>query len=118
MQNLSIKFNNLTNEANNLDLHDAELRDIYCSYDLHEIEIPVIIDTPKKRQIKSKLKFIGVLNFNLSFLEPWGPGIYINEMKISEGEGNFNKNINCEILLNSGDKIKIISSEIIYSEGV
>lgn len=116
MKKLSINHNNFTSEVNNLDLHDGELKDIYCSYDHHEIEIPVTLDTPHKKNIKAKLKFTGVLTFSISFLEPWGSGIYINEIKVVKCGGMSTEALNCEILLNSGDKISIHSSEIYYSE--
>lgn len=118
MKKISINYINFANEVKNLDLHDAELRDVYCSYDKHEIEIPVIIDAPGKRNVKSKMGFFGVCNFSISFLEPWGQGVYINEIKILEGEGEFTKKLCCELLLNSGDKITIISDEIKYLEGI
>jgi len=109
-----------------INLHDAEITKIYCDYDMHRIEIPLKLcnfyNNCKKEVL---LIFEDVHYIDVSFYEPWGAGIYINEVKINDGSGIINRldeyksNKECfclSILLNSGDKINILASRVIYLE--
>jgi hypothetical protein len=116
MKELTIRYNNYQDEFSSLDLHDAEIRDFCCSYDRHEIEIPLITHVPGKKSSKSILKFLEVINFNITFNEPWGPGVYINEFKINESMNEVSDALKFELLLNSGDKLTIIAMKVTYQE--
>ena len=57
-----------------------------------------------------KLEFINVKKIDVSIYEPWGEGIYINELTVQLAKDY----LSFEVLMNSGDKINIIASEMIY----
>jgi len=64
------------------------------------------------------LKFCNIKKFSIDILEPWGEGIYIHEVQVNnqnlEDDSHFFELV---ILINSGDKICIVSDEVNYCEG-
>ena len=116
MKTQKITANNLE-RLKDLDLHDSKLTEIICNYDTHEVNIPLKLDYLNKKNVFVSLKFSNVKKFFVEILEPWGAGIYIHEIKVKsqnlEGDSHF---FELTILLNSGDRICIISNEINYYE--
>jgi hypothetical protein len=106
---------------NELYLHDMELMDIKINYFSHITEI--FLNSPKDGN--HVLIFKHMQSFTIEVFEPWGEGSYINEISvIAPCHGNL-ININneqvittgsflTEILINSGDKIRILSTELIF----
>lgn len=106
-------------------LHDAEIDKITCDYYTHRIEIPVKLGEKKNCGKKAVLIFEGVQYVDISLNEPWGSGIYINEVSVIDGTEITNRLVDYQpnkecfclrILLNSGDRINILNSKFIYSE--
>jgi len=106
---------------NEIYLHDMELFDINIDYAGHKVEIH-LYDEQKN---KHKMIFEHMQYFLISGFEPWGEGMYVNEVKtITTGienliktDGEYDVNADAfmmEMLLNSGDKINIISNKIQY----
>lgn len=104
---------------NELDLHDMELLDIKIDYSSHKVEI----------SLKERQKYIHILlfehmqSFSIDGFEPWGEGMYVSEVKAitTFPESLIKKDDECvideeafltEILINSGDKIKVLSTHI------
>ncbi|HEY8401848.1 MAG TPA: hypothetical protein VIK89_11320 [Cytophagaceae bacterium] len=116
------KFNK--QELENLLLHDAEVTQILCDYDQHKIILPIKKNI--SQDINAEIVFENVIYFDMSFYEPWGPGIYISEVRLNENIDILERLKECNsiskdyfqivILLNSGDKINIIASNVVYSE--
>lgn len=117
MKKILIDNKNYSSKLGELDLHDGEIKDMYCCYDQRKVEIPIILNSPNINRKRSKLEFTGVFKFSISMLEPWGPGFYINEIKITNYEDSNMGALNCLILLNSGDEISVISNKIIHYIG-
>ena len=108
-----------------LNLHDAEITKVFCDYNMHRIEIPVRLYKGKNSYKEVLIIFEDVHYVDISFYEPWGAGIYINEVSINDGTDIINRLVDYQtnnesfclsILLNSGDKINILTSKVIYSE--
>lgn len=98
----------------NLNLHDAEVSDITCNYLNHQVDIPLKLHIPNVEPAEAIIKFDDVLRTDISYCEPWGAGFYVFEVtadKVSE-DGYFQ----VSILLNSGDKINVVTSKMTYSD--
>lgn len=116
--------NSSKNLLNTLDLHDAEINDIKCNYREHLVELPIVLHSPKKMNVNAKLVFESVVYFDICIVEPWGEGIYINEVKFIDNYSAIDKyqefiddkHFNLVFILNSGDQIHIVSKKILYSE--
>lgn len=102
-------------------LHDAEIAIITCDYDLHKIVMPLKRVKTENDYKEVVLVFEGVQYVDISMYEPWGSGVYINEivvddgMRIAERMVDFQANNECfcmNIILNSGDIIHIFSSKL------
>jgi hypothetical protein len=98
-----------------LQLHDMELLDIKISYFNHSVEI--FLRPPQGND--HTLMFNRIQSFSIEAFEPWGEGIYLNKIDVKTPcQDVFADNVVAEeaflieILLNSGDKIKILSSEM------
>lgn len=109
----------------NLDLHDAELIRIICDYNGKKIEIPVKLSDYPNGVRNAKLVFMNVQYECVSFLEPWGPGIYIYEIKVENDLSILEQHSTCKIdencfcvkiIMNSGDEITVMASQMVYSE--
>ncbi len=101
------------NEINNLELvdfHDAKLGIILCNYDQHKVIINFFLENSNYLNKKVDMYFIDVDKLEVNILEPWGAGMYVNEILIEEKD-----NLKTKILLNSGDEI-LVSSKNIYSK--
>lgn len=108
-----------------LNLHDAEIAKITCDYNMHRIEIPVKLCRDNNSYKEAVIIFEDVQYADISFYEPWGAGIYINEVNVNDGTDIINRLVEYQrnsesfclsILLNSGDRINILTSKVIYSE--
>ena len=108
-----------------LNLHDAEISKVTCDYNMHRIEIPVKFRKYNNSYKKIIIILEDVQYADISFYEPWGAGIYINEVNANDGTDiinrlddyqSNNKSFCLSILLNSGDRINILTSKVIYSE--
>ncbi|WP_239613521.1 hypothetical protein [Cohnella mopanensis] len=101
-----------------LDLHDAELLDIKCDYRNKVVTVIAKLYLPEIQSQLIQLAFIDFSSFSISCEEPWGSGIYLLGATIVEidGEGKDvdieDSKIFIDVTLNSGDHIKIASSEI------
>jgi hypothetical protein len=88
-------------------LHDMELSDIMIDYKAHLANIILLSNSNDK----NNLQFEGLKQFSIGIFENWGEGMYINEIINSIVKDNY---ISTIILLNSGDKIEILSKEVKY----
>ena len=79
--------------------HDFELQDIKVDYRSKQITAP--LKSPSPPSTTYKLILSGAQRFQMSFLDPWGRGIYVVGTTIeSKGTGQY-----MEIQLNSGDSV-------------
>ena len=95
-------------DLNSLYLHDSELKDIIVDYNSKELIINLLDSDKKKYSFNIKFYF-----FFIECFEPWGEGIYIDSFSIAHH--CHESGIECikmELLLNSGDKLKILAKEI------
>jgi len=103
-------------------LHDMKLLDIKIEYCNHNAMI-LLCDEPKKKN--HRLLFKHIQSFSIERFEPWGEGVYLSQVTIADAnieemikideESLVDKNaFLVEILINSGDKIKILSSEVLF----
>lgn len=113
------------NKIHDVNLHDAEISKVTCDYNMHKIKIPLKLYGFNNSYKEAVIIFEDVHYTDISFYEPWGLGIYINEVNVSDGTDiinrlvdykNNNESFCLSILLNSGDRINILSSKVIYSE--
>ena len=106
---------------NELYLHDMELLDIKVDYFGHKVEVHLCDEQKNKHD----MIFEHMQYFLLTEFEPWGEGMYISEVKSTTTgiESLVKMADDCiintdafmtEVILNSGDKIAIISSKIQY----
>lgn len=134
-----ITKNNI-DKISELNLHDSELNEIICKYDEYKIIIPIKHYYLKKDML---LVFEDVLYSQISYYKLWGNGNYIFQCEINEDDVlieqlkdmqvkelrqplvTWSKLIECEnledffsltLLLNSGDKINIISRKLSFNE--
>lgn len=103
-----------------LDLHDAEVSDVICNYANRLVKMPVILHSPNKDNVKALLEFKQVSFMDISFIEPWGAGYYINEIttNVIPPHDSLAGSFSLEILLNSGDKIRVVTQKLIYTESL
>lgn len=117
---IMINKNNLET-LNELYLHDMELLDIKVDYFGHKVEVHLC----DKQKNKHDMMFEHLQYFLLTGFEPWGEGMYVSEVKAitTDIENLIKMADDCvinsdafmiEMLLNSGDKINIISNKIQY----
>ncbi len=121
-----LTFNKYTiHKIQDLNLHDAEIVKVSCDYNMHRIEIPVKVCKCGNNFTEAVIIFEGVDYADISFYEPWGAGIYVNEVSVNDGTEIINRLVDYQInnecfclniLLNSGDKINILTSIVIYTE--
>jgi len=97
-------------EIQNIDLHNAKVAKIICDYDEGTVEIPIIM--AGKYQYPALLKFENILHIEVNRKKPWKTGINIFEVNVDDAEGEY---FRVNILLNSGNEVKIIASKMIYS---
>ncbi|SDO04602.1 hypothetical protein SAMN04487897_107181 [Paenibacillus sp. yr247] len=112
-------------KVSDIDLHDAEVHEIFCNYTEHKIRVPLKLHNPTRGKVEAELNFEDVLFVDISLCEPWGAGFYINEIIVSNDTMFISKfddpekyinSIHLTILLNSGDKINVVASKILYLE--
>lgn len=118
-------LNDTKYEIEKLNLHDAEITKVFCDYEQKKVEIPLKLNINADTGENAILLFEGVHYMEISLHEPWGAGIYLNEVSVS-GCTNISSHLNnCQpddncfcisILLNSGDKINIIALKVVYCE--
>ena len=102
-------------ELNSLELHDSRISIIQCDYDKHIVIVPILLDSPKYKNVEAKFLFLGVKKVSVDIYEPWGAGVYVNEVSVNEDiQAGKNKTFSTRILLNSGDCIFIESERIEY----
>lgn len=97
-------------EIQNINFHDAEISKIISDYYNGTVELPIIMDD--KGRYNALLKFENVVHVEVNRREPWGPGINIISLDTYDAEGDYFK---VTIILNSGDEVNIITSQMIYS---
>ena len=111
------------NKIKDLNLHDYEISDILCDYINQKVEIPIQLSNHQNKNKKAVLIFENVQYLDISLYEPWGAGIYINEVNVNDGTDiinrlnkyQFNKEYFCiSFLLNSGDKINVLALKMTY----
>lgn len=64
-------------------LHGAEVRKIFCNYDKHIVKIPVQLHELNENVFASIVLY-GVKHVDIDIFEPWGEGIYIQEVFIED----------------------------------
>jgi len=92
---------------------------------MHRIEIPLKLYKCNNSVKEVTITCEDVQYADISFYEPWGAGIYVDEVSINDGADIINRLVEYQsnnesfclsILLNSGDRINILTSKVIYSE--
>lgn len=92
---------------------------------MHRIEIPLKLYKCNNSVKEVTITCEDVQYADISFYEPWGAGIYVAEVSINDGVDIINRLVEYQsnnesfclsILLNSGDRINILTSKVIYSE--
>ena len=79
--------------------HDFELQNIIVDY--HNKQITAQLKSPSPSSTTYKLILSDAKHFQMSFLEPWGGGIYVAGITFEpKGTGQY-----MEMQLNSGDSI-------------
>jgi hypothetical protein len=99
--------------------HDTVVSTIVCDYEHHLIKIPLLGSLKNGESLNIYLSFEETISFSMSFEEPWGEGIYINEIVILENNINSISNtslIKVSITLNSGDIINISCKTMEYKK--
>lgn len=97
-----------------------ELSNINVDYYRHRVEVVLV-----EREKKYIIIFDCVQMFSVEIFEPWGSGVYVSEVRVITSDIEELVKLNkesvideeaflIEILLNSGDKISIISTAINY----
>lgn len=104
--------------AEEINLHDAEIKEVICNYYDHVVRIPIL-----KSKLIKELIFREVMSIDISILEPWGAGMYIHEFSVKEDKQKITnyeksdiKGLHFNILLNSGDNINITASVLEITE--
>jgi hypothetical protein len=110
---MTVICKNTIDNIEKLNLHDAEVKDINCNYYDHFVQIPVVLSKTRRELFFDEVRFMDV-----SLYEPWGAGMYINEITVkSESDmllkyaQNDDSKLHFYILLNSGDSINVIASK-------
>jgi hypothetical protein len=95
-------------DINSIYLHDFELKDITINYNSKELTIN--LSSIDNKIFLFNIKFY---SFSIEGYEPWGEGIYIDSFSIDSYTSKSELEcIEMELLLNSGDKLKILAKEI------
>jgi hypothetical protein len=94
----------------NLNLHNAKFTKIICDYDERTAQMPIIMTG--KCQYPALLTFENILQLECNLKKPRESGLYILEVSIDDADGDYFRVI---IILNSGDKVNIITSKMIFS---
>jgi len=105
------------NEYKNVHLHDAKLGNILCDYCGHLVAIDFELRQNGIMR-KARLEFEKVKSLTVGISEPWGESPYVFELIAESGDASLNniedtRGINrcflTTLLLNSGDRIKVVS---------
>ncbi len=116
MESINFCLENIS-EVRQLPLYDAELLSIVCDYRSYAVYIYLKLDSPSKSNVKARISLFGVKLLNVPINEPWGAGIYINEVTCDTKEAQIEDSLfNLKVLLNSGDEILVIAKDLIYFE--
>lgn len=86
--------------------HDAKIGVMSFDYLKKLAMLELFFDNPQKKGI-FKLKVTNVYSMQIESYEPWGKGLYINEIKLDVGK----EHNTITILINSGDTF-IITAEL------
>ena len=106
-------------------LHDAEITKVSCDYNMRRIEVPIKFCECGNEYKEAIIICEGVQYIDFSFYEPWGAGIYVSEISANDGTDIIDRLVDYQtnnesfclsILLNSGDRINILTSKVVYSE--
>ncbi len=116
---------NTIHKIQDLYLHDAEITNVSCDYNMHRIEVPIKFCECNNEYIEAIIICEGVQYIDFSFYEPWGAGIYVSELSANDGNDIIdrlveyqtnNESFCLSILLNSGDRMNILTTKVIYTE--
>ncbi|MDQ4681969.1 hypothetical protein, partial [Stenotrophomonas maltophilia group sp. RNC7] len=88
-----------------------------CDYRNYAVHIHLMLDSPRISNVKAQISLFGVKLLNVPIDEPWGAGIYINEISyyIEEIQTQYSL-FDLRILLNSGDEILVTANNLYYTE--
>lgn len=112
------------NEINDIYLHDAEISEIVSNYTQHTVKIPVKLYRKGSKGINALITFENTVGVDISFLEPWGHGMYIfgvvvEPIEITSNDKdslNIGEYFKVSFELNSGDKINVVSAKMVLEE--
>jgi len=106
-------------DFNDVYVHDFELKNINIDYFNYKVKISLYCELEGEKEFNfNSLNF-----FSISRLEPWGAGMYVSEIiaftdydktgiDLEDGVIMDADIFMTELLLNSGDKIRILSKEL------
>lgn len=110
-------------EVEECHFHDFRLGDIVCDYFNHKVQLVLV----GEKEEKWKLTANGVRYFSIGIFETWGEGYYISEVstfierldeivKLDKEQVIEETEFVFEMLLNSGDRILILSKELEWNQ--
>jgi hypothetical protein len=99
--------------------HDCALSKITCDYTNHSVQMPLLLSPYNDESVAILLLFGCTRSFEIELEEPWGEGIYVNDILITRNIPALSPTSNADIIsviitLNSGDTIKIRSETLEY----
>jgi len=111
-------------EIKKIYFHDAEISEVVSDYIEHTVKIPVKLYRKGSSGINAVITFENTVRLDISFLEPWGAGMYVLGVVVEPVEITSFKTESFNIMdcfkvcfeLNSGDEINVVASKMVLEE--
>jgi hypothetical protein len=87
------------NEINNIYFHNAEISEIVSDYTQKTVKNPVKLYQKGSKGISALITFENTVGIDISFLKPWGLGIYIFGVVVEPIEIIDSDSLNIRIIL-------------------
>jgi len=111
-------------EIKKIYFHDAEISEVVSDYIEHTVKIPVKLYRKGSSGINAVITFENTVRLDISFLKPWGAGMYVLGVVAELVEITSFKTESLNIMdffkvcfeLNSGDEINVVASKMVLEE--
>jgi hypothetical protein len=111
-------------EIRKIYFHDAEISEVVSNYIEHTVKMPIKLYRKGSNGIAALITFENTVNLDISFLEPWGAGMYVLGVVVKPVEITSFKSESFNIMdcfkvcfeLNSGDEINVVASKMMLIE--